>query len=185
MSFQDREALLNEDVAMADLGQDLPDPAFDMLPPGEEGLFRSHAGGPEEMLDDLLNPYRLKTCVPLQSTTPGTHFGFSQRADLRTRQDRVEILGNSWQIQISYLVDAYLVWSESGAPCVVEGTGNLLAWEIMTIDLFGMYYVFSALFLLSHPLRLRNEKISTPGFDDVHKRNPCTLRLYWCFPRPT
>lgn len=60
MSFRDRgEAHLNEDIVMADLGEDLQ-PGFDTLPPGEEGLFISHAGGSEEVLDDLLGQFHPK-----------------------------------------------------------------------------------------------------------------------------
>ena len=44
---------------MADLGEDLQ-PGFDVLPPGEEGLFISHAGGSEEVLNDLLGQFRPK-----------------------------------------------------------------------------------------------------------------------------
>jgi hypothetical protein len=53
----------------------------------------------------------------------------------------VEILNNSWQIQISHLADAYLIWSQDGAQPVVEelGGGNPVTWEIMTIDFFSTY----------------------------------------------
>ena len=58
MSFRDREALLNEDVIMEDLASvEGHNPTYDMLPPGQEGLFMSHAGGEEEVLDDLLGQF--------------------------------------------------------------------------------------------------------------------------------
>jgi hypothetical protein len=60
LSFKDREALLNEDVAMQDLYEDIEDPTFETLPPGQEALFLSHAGGPEEVLDDLMGQFRSK-----------------------------------------------------------------------------------------------------------------------------
>jgi hypothetical protein len=60
MSFQDRQALLNEDVAMEELGEDFDTDTFNTLPPGQEGIILNHAGNPEEVLDDLLDPFRLR-----------------------------------------------------------------------------------------------------------------------------
>jgi hypothetical protein len=57
MNFKEREALLDEDVAMDDLTQDY-DSAFHTFPPGEEGMFMSHAGGEEEVLEDIICQYR-------------------------------------------------------------------------------------------------------------------------------
>jgi hypothetical protein len=56
MSFQDRQALLNEDIAMEELGEELGPDSFNTLPPGEEGILLNHAGNPEEVLEELLDP---------------------------------------------------------------------------------------------------------------------------------
>ena len=42
---------------MKDLHEDFQDPTLDTLPLGQEALFISHTGGPEEVLDDLLGQF--------------------------------------------------------------------------------------------------------------------------------
>jgi hypothetical protein len=51
MSLADREHLMDDDIDMMD-----PDDmaAFHTVPPGEEGMFMAHAGGAEDLYEDIV-----------------------------------------------------------------------------------------------------------------------------------
>lgn len=61
MSFESRDVVLGEDIAMgepsgssgdADGWEDLD--GFTALPPGEEGMFMSNAGGEEQIVQEMI-----------------------------------------------------------------------------------------------------------------------------------
>ncbi|OSC96265.1 hypothetical protein PYCCODRAFT_1346494, partial [Trametes coccinea BRFM310] len=70
-----------------------------LLPPGEEGIFLSHAGGDAELCNDLF----------ADDTK-------AKRVDSRTRHDRTIIRTQEWEVQRDELVQAYLQWQSGVAP---------------------------------------------------------------------
>lgn len=67
MSFDDRQLVLDGDVILDDIAgpecSDVDESGFDTIPPGDEGSFMSNAGGAEEIMEDLLNPFQSKRWV--------------------------------------------------------------------------------------------------------------------------
>ncbi|OBZ74097.1 hypothetical protein A0H81_06240 [Grifola frondosa] len=115
LSFEDREHLLNMEIAM-DVDNDPPFP----LPPGEEGIFLSNAGGEVEFCHEIFQ-------IPGASAK-------SKRPDNRTRWDRTSVRNKEWEEQMEELIDGYMRWR---AGLRGEGTAAGARWEMFVIDFFG------------------------------------------------
>ncbi|KAJ7080471.1 hypothetical protein C8R44DRAFT_653651 [Mycena epipterygia] len=96
---------------------------FVSLPPGEEGVLHSHAGGEvifSTIMDDVL---------------PG-------RSDPRVRSNWVQLQINAWTHQIPHLTDAYLAFKAEG-PVDVD---HDIAWSLTSLS-----FSESGLQTFSHP----------------------------------
>ncbi|KDQ55223.1 hypothetical protein JAAARDRAFT_344870, partial [Jaapia argillacea MUCL 33604] len=71
------------------------DPAFNTMPPGEEGFGLSHEGGEHEVFEDF-------------AQTLADITGVRRRVDDRDRRRRVDIRNSDWERQFEELADAYL-----------------------------------------------------------------------------
>ncbi|OBZ69968.1 hypothetical protein A0H81_10470 [Grifola frondosa] len=109
LSFEDRELLMQLDGAMH-VDDDL---VMHTLPPGEEAMLVSHAGGEVELCKEIFHTAK----------DNGKH------ADIRTRKDRTSIRDQEWLDQRDDLIVAYMVWKSSDGSCVAqwEDTG----WDIL------------------------------------------------------
>ncbi|KAH9903426.1 hypothetical protein C8Q73DRAFT_674646 [Cubamyces lactineus] len=85
------------------------------LPPGEEAMFFSNAGGDQELCHELFAEEKT-----------------SKRVDGRTRHDRTLIRTQEWEAQRDELVDAYLTW-HSG---IQQTLGEVACWTMHCIDFF-------------------------------------------------
>ncbi|KAJ7088984.1 hypothetical protein C8R44DRAFT_892604 [Mycena epipterygia] len=85
--------------------------ALQTLPPGEEGLYHSNEGK-EASFERIFENCR-----------PG-------RVDLRRRTQRVQQMVNAWNVQMPFLVDAYLQFKHEGA---VNSDDDPEAWSIEVI----------------------------------------------------
>ncbi|KAI0354456.1 hypothetical protein OH77DRAFT_1456513 [Trametes cingulata] len=92
--YVQREAAAQMDVDMEGWEDD---PLLFPIPPGDEGVLASHAGGEEELCRELFESRR-------------------RRHDGRTRRDRTASRNAQWASQIPQLVDGYLAWKHEGAP---------------------------------------------------------------------
>ncbi|TFK79062.1 hypothetical protein K466DRAFT_606431 [Polyporus arcularius HHB13444] len=117
LSFQDRQDVMAID---GDDGDASEDEGWQTLPPGEEGMFLSNAGGEDELckaiFDDMQLPHK--------------------RYDPRTRHDRTEIRNREWDLQLEELVTAYMTWQanlpsrQSVEPSNAEG----LPFNMLTVN---------------------------------------------------
>ncbi|KAJ8455915.1 hypothetical protein ONZ51_g12302 [Trametes cubensis] len=112
LSFEDRDALERMDVDPLD-EEDAP---LNLpLPPGEESLFFSHAGGEEELCHEIFS-----------------EGDSGKRIDARTRRDRTLVRTQEWEAQREQLVDAYLAWMSGARPSL----GTTDPWSIHCVDFF-------------------------------------------------
>ncbi|OBZ66016.1 hypothetical protein A0H81_14010 [Grifola frondosa] len=111
LSFEDRQHWVDMDVGM---GSDAPLP----LPPGEEGMFLSNAGGEVEFCQEI---FQLQDPIAQR-----------KRKDYRTRWDRTALRNQEWRDQMADLVNAYLDW-KAGLGGDVAGD----SWEMFVVDFFG------------------------------------------------
>ncbi|KAI0371571.1 hypothetical protein BV20DRAFT_922327, partial [Pilatotrama ljubarskyi] len=111
LSFSERDALLSLDAGSEDVEENMDvDPEeWYTLPPGEEAMFVSHAGGEEEL-----------------------------RVDGRTRRDHVLVRTREWDVQREDLVDTYLQW-QAGIPprSATSDDGREEQWELHVVDFFA------------------------------------------------
>lgn len=107
MSFEDRDMLAELEARLggADVDMDVDeDNAYLSLPPGEEAMHLSHAGGEDELCKALLTEGYVVS--PLNANP--ISFCYSKRHDGRTRRDRTLRRTREWQAQLDQLVTAYL-----------------------------------------------------------------------------
>ncbi|KAG1763988.1 hypothetical protein EV702DRAFT_1051527 [Suillus placidus] len=90
MSAEDREMV---ESMMVDYGMDVDALPY-TVPPGDEGLDMSHAGGEYEAFEELAHEV---------AGISGCRY-----VDPRTRTDRIESESHHWDVQIDLLVEAYL-----------------------------------------------------------------------------
>ncbi|PPQ93691.1 hypothetical protein CVT25_001399 [Psilocybe cyanescens] len=92
--------------------------ALNKLPPGEEGFFRSHAGG-EVVLQEIMEGMT-----------------FSQQYDSRTRRDHVQNRVDAWKHQTHLLTSQYLDWKRLGGSPIInkEASWNL---QVISFSYFG------------------------------------------------
>ncbi|ESK81275.1 hypothetical protein Moror_8471 [Moniliophthora roreri MCA 2997] len=94
--------------------------ALMQFPPGEEGAINSHAGAEysfDKILSSLLAHKR-------------------QRADDRTRTQRVQKTVDAWQDQRQALVRAYLAFQSHGPPETIAGSEE---WPLSVMDFTGAF----------------------------------------------
>ncbi|KAJ7697394.1 hypothetical protein B0H17DRAFT_928433 [Mycena rosella] len=91
--------------------------ALRTLPPGEEGLYHSNEGR-EATFERIFENCR-----------PG-------RVDLRRRAQRVQQMINAWNVQMPFLVDAYLQLKHEGAVNSDDAPG---AWPVEVIGFEGAF----------------------------------------------
>jgi hypothetical protein len=107
------------------------------LPPGEEGLYSSHAGQDATVYQIMegVRPGCVLYVSFLVYFCTLIYLNFRRR-DFRIRDDRVQKVVDSWQRQMPSLVDAYLRYKSEGAVSseAVEG-----GWEITVTGFDGMY----------------------------------------------
>lgn len=150
LSFEDRQLILDANAALNDIGgsssnEYTEDSGFNTIPPGEEGMFLSHAGGAEEIIQDLLSQFRTDQYAIPPSIPSPTHQFCRKRADLRTRKDRVQVRTDAWQQQIPRLIKAYLAWNHSGPPdSTATAVNEQGGWEITVVDFFRKSLNYSA-----------------------------------------
>ncbi|KAJ6620822.1 hypothetical protein B0H10DRAFT_2215803 [Mycena sp. CBHHK59/15] len=130
LSFLQREQLFGQgdyDVPMPDAPDTYPadgwqdidsdkEAAFHTLPPGEEGLYHSHAGK-EAAFHKIFDKCR-----------PG-------RGDAQRRATRVQTAVNAWWEQMPRLIEAYLALKRNGP---VDSTDEQDTWHIEVIGLEGI-----------------------------------------------
>ncbi|KAI0366036.1 hypothetical protein BV20DRAFT_1056040 [Pilatotrama ljubarskyi] len=92
--YVQREAAAQMDVDMEGWEDD---PLLFPIPPGDEGVLASHAGGEEELCRGLFKSRR-------------------KRHDGRTRRDRTTSRNAQWASQIPQLINGYLAWKHQGSP---------------------------------------------------------------------
>ncbi|KAJ6550352.1 hypothetical protein B0H10DRAFT_2169935 [Mycena sp. CBHHK59/15] len=130
LSFLQREQLFGQgdyDIEMPDAPEYYPadgwqdvdsdeEAALQTLPPGEEGLYHSHAG------KDTIFTQIFEKCRP-------------GRGDARRRAFRVQTMVDAWKEQMPCLVDAYLALGCDGP---LNSDENPLAWTIQVIGFDGI-----------------------------------------------
>ncbi|ESK81039.1 hypothetical protein Moror_3554 [Moniliophthora roreri MCA 2997] len=112
LSFEAREALV--DTGSDNDGNDDRDINTLPLPPGQEGILNSNAGG----------EYDFHTLLTALTTR-------TRLADDRTRADRIQKQVDSWSLQLPALFKSYTTFSVHGAPRN-ESCEEL--WEICVMD---------------------------------------------------
>ncbi|KAG2351794.1 hypothetical protein BDR07DRAFT_1258018, partial [Suillus spraguei] len=118
---------------MSDYGMDVESIPY-TVPPGEEGMELSHAGGEYEAFEGLAGQI--------------ADLGGYRYIDHRTREDRTESRTNHWQLQIDLLVDAYLdyrfrdsgdglpTFDDMSAEPLLDDSSSVSLTNIELIDLF-------------------------------------------------
>lgn len=95
-----------------DNSDDFDDP-FAQPPIGAEGVEVSHAGGEQEILEELQEDvarlvFRCAHSLLIHHSPVFTFY--SEYKDHRTRADRMEVAMGYWQTQLPQLVAAFLAW---------------------------------------------------------------------------
>ncbi|KAL7280475.1 hypothetical protein ACG7TL_005406 [Trametes sanguinea] len=91
LSFEERDLLQQMEIDPLDDGLDLDDGCLPPLPPGEEGMFFSHAGSDAELFNELF--------------TGDTK---SKRVDAHTHRNRTLVRTQEWEIQRDLAVNVAL-----------------------------------------------------------------------------
>src|ERR1700675_790916 len=113
MSFDQRQQLFREDDDMLD---GTKTDTLNTAPPGEEGVYMSHAGGLDDVFHEVLDEFQPSKYF--RSIFIFSHIltlgASSPRADLRSRRDRIQIQTAQWRIQMDPLIKAYMIWNSEG-----------------------------------------------------------------------
>ncbi|OBZ67902.1 hypothetical protein A0H81_12134 [Grifola frondosa] len=151
MSFQDRQAMMDIDPEFNDDGDGPPDPLFCSLPPGEEAMFMSHAGGEEQLCRDIFE----------------TVNGDRKRKDTRTRRDRTLLRNKEWEGQLADLVQAYMDW-KAGRNCHASDS-DVPGWDMFVVHFFDNSVV--RFYPLSSTAHI-NETLVRHGYLGTAPRSP-------------
>ncbi|KAJ7783593.1 hypothetical protein DFH07DRAFT_948610 [Mycena maculata] len=168
LSFAQRQELLGDDnVQMGEPGDFYGGPNSDeedaLLhpPPGEEGMYQSHAGQ-DTTFNDIM---------------AGVQPGF--RGDLRVRDDRVQKVVDSWTRQLPALIDAYLDLKAHGALETTAETQN--AWPVHALGFEEDSWRY---FTFAHPSDTANVTLVRHGYIGSSPDQPSLvfpLRLFEIF----
>ncbi|TFK80109.1 hypothetical protein K466DRAFT_605604 [Polyporus arcularius HHB13444] len=121
LSFEQRDELMNMDKGQGGHNDGWEDEeGMYTIPPGEEGMFLSHAGGEDELCQSLLEEPPHK------------------RYDARTQHDRTDKRNKAWAAQLNELVAAYMTWQANLEPGEDSAAhdADAPAIEITAVDFF-------------------------------------------------
>ncbi len=104
------------------------------IPPGEEGIVTSHAGGEEELCRELF-----QRCVHKLDFTRIRRPG--DRHDGRSRQGRTQSRNDAYAPQVPALAIAFLAWKKrmDDNENLDRPMPNDRTWPVLIIDFFSMY----------------------------------------------
>ncbi len=109
LSYEQREEYATNDNSAMDIDSLDLNP----IPPGEEGILTSHAGGEEQLCRELFTNRR---CIsPVSALLPESPRHVLSRHDGRSRRDRTHLKNEAWAPQIPDLANAYLGWKRRAA----------------------------------------------------------------------
>jgi hypothetical protein len=99
-------------------------------------MFMSHAGGEDEVYQDVLKTFVSRRYVlPERSAKVADHHICRKQVDYQQRKMCVQACINAWRKQIDILTNAYLGWRFKGCQSVEADVNT--AWPLKTIDFFS------------------------------------------------